>query len=51
MFGRRKRDLVLVLCADERRLLTYVLLAFRNKLLVGDKPTEDVNELLFRLMK
>ena len=51
MFGRCKRDRVLVLCAGERRLLTSVMLAFRNKLLARGKPTEDVNELLIRLMK
>ena len=51
MFGRGKRDRVLVLCADERRLLTAAMLSFRNKLLAGGKPTEDVNELLIRLMK
>lgn len=51
MFGRRKRDRVLVLCAGERRLLTAAMLTFRNKLLAGGKPTEDVNELLLRLMK
>ena len=51
MFGRRKRDRVVVLRANERRLLTSVMLAFRNKLLAGGKPKEDVNELLIRLMK
>ena len=51
MFGRSKRDRVLVLCAGERRLLTNAMLAFRNKLLSGGNPTEDVNELLIRLMK
>ena len=51
MFGRRKRDRVLVLCTGERRLLTMAMLAFRNKLLSCGKPTEDVNELLIRLMK
>ena len=51
MFGRKKRGLVLVLCAGERRLLTAAMLAFRTKLLAGGKPTEDVNELLIRLMK
>ena len=40
-----------MLCADERRLLTSAMLAFRNKLLAVGKPTEDVNELLIRLMK
>ena len=51
MFGRSKRNRVLVLCAGERRLLTSAMLAFRNKLLTCGKPTEDVNELLIRLMK
>ena len=51
MFGRRKRDRVMVLCASERRLLTTAMLVFRNKLLADGKPTEDVNELLIRLMK
>ena len=51
MFGQMKRNRVLVLCAGERRLLTMAMLSFRNKLLAGGKPTEDVNELLLRLMK
>ena len=51
MFGRCKRDRVLELCTNERRLLTSVMLAFRNKLLAGGKRTEDVNELLIGLMK
>ena len=51
MFGRSKRNRVLALGAGERRLLTSAMLAFRNKLLAGGKPTEDVNELLIRLMK
>ena len=51
MFRRMKRDRVLLLCADERRLLTTAMLSFRNKLLSSGKPTEDVNELLLRLMK
>ena len=51
MFGRSKRDRVLELCANERRLLTTAMLVCRNKLLARGKPTEDVNELLLRLMK
>lgn len=51
MFGRNKRDRVLVLCDGERRLLTAVKLSFRNKLLADGKPAEDVNELLIRLMR
>ena len=51
MFGLRKRDRVLVLCAGERRLLTTAMLSFRNKLAARGKPTEDVSELLIRLMR
>ncbi len=51
MFGRRKRGRGLELCADERRLLVMAMLAFRNKLLAGGKPTEDIDELLIRLMR
>ena len=51
MFGQCKRDRILELCAGERRLLTMAMLSFRNKLLAGGKPTEDVNELLLRLVK
>ena len=51
MFGRCKRDRVLELCTNERRLLTSVMLAFRNKLLAGGEPTEDINELLIRLLR
>ncbi len=51
MFGRMKRDRVLVLGASERRLLVTAMLAFRNKLLARGKPTEDTNGLLIRLMK
>ena len=51
MFGRCKRDRVLELCTNERRLLTSVMLAFRTKLLAGGKPTEDINELLIRLLR
>ena len=46
-----RRNRVLALCAGERRLLVTAMLAFRNKLLAGGKPTEDINELPIRLMK
>ncbi len=49
MFRRKK--IVLALTRAEHRLLTSAMLAFRNKLLAGGKPTEDMNELLIRLMK
>ena len=34
-----------------RRLLTTALLSFRNKLVASGKPTEDINELLIRLLR
>ena len=49
MFLRKK--IVLALTRAEHRLLTSVILSFRNKLLASGKPTEDINELLIRLMK
>lgn len=49
MFRREK--IILALTSAERQLLTSAMLAFRNKLLASGKPTEDVNELLIRLMK
>ena len=46
-----RRNRVLALCAGERRLLTMALLSFRNKLVASGKPTEDINELLIRLLR
>ena len=46
-----RRNRVLALCAGERRLLVKALLSFRNKLLASGKPTEDINELLIRLLR
>ena len=51
MLGRSHRDRMVEVCAAAGRMLTSVMLAFRNKLLAGGMPTEDVNELLIRLMK
>ena len=48
---KHRRNRVLALCAGERRPLTTALLPFRNKLVASGKPTEDINELLIRLMK
>ena len=39
------------LSPDEARLLRGALLAFRNKLLSAGKPTEDVNELIIKVMR
>ena len=46
-----RRNRVLALCAGERRLLTTALLSFRNKLVASGEPTEDINELLIRLLR
>ena len=42
---------MLALCVGERRLLTTALLSFRNKLVASGKTTEDINELLIRLLR
>lgn len=48
---RRKKDLrVLELNAAERRLLILAMMNFRNKLTAQNRPTEDVNELLLRVL-
>ena len=44
-----RRNRVLALCAGE--LLVKALLSFRNKLVASGKPTEDINELLIRLLR
>ena len=48
---KHRRNRVLALCAGERRLLVKALLYFRNKLVASGKPTEDINELLIRLLR
>ena len=40
-----------VLYPEELQLAKYALLGFRNKLVAQGKPTEDVNELLLKIMK
>lgn len=39
------------LSPNEARLMREALLAFRNKLLSAGKPTEDVSELIIKVMK
>ena len=49
---RRKNDKRIVeLNPEELRLAKHALLEFRNKLIAEGKPTEDVNELLLKIMK
>ncbi len=48
---RRKKDLcILELSPAEKRLLICSMLHFRNKLLATGKPTEDVNEILLKII-
>ncbi len=50
MFKRRKQLRVLSLTVDEKRLLIRAMIHFRNKLVDLNRPTEDVNEILLRLL-
>ena len=47
--GDSKR--IVELNPEELQLAKYALLGFRNKLVAQGKPTEDVNELLLKIMK
>lgn len=50
--SRRKNDKRIVeLNSEDLRLAKHALLEFRNKLIAEDKPTEDVNALLLKIMK
>ena len=51
MFRRKAEKRMVELSPDEARLRREALLAFRNKLLTAGKPTEDVNELIIKVMK
>ena len=51
MFRRKAEKRMVELSPDEARLLREALLAFRNKLLSAGKQTEDVNELIIKVMK
>lgn len=51
MFRRKKDKRIVELNPEELRLAKYALLGFRNKLVTQGKPTEDVNELLLKIMK
>ena len=50
LFFRGKKYYV-TLNDREVRLAKYALFHFRNKLIAQGKPTEDVNELLLKIMK
>lgn len=51
MLRRKAEKRIVELTPDEARLMREALLAFRNKLLSAGKPTEDVNELIIKVMK
>lgn len=51
MLRRKAEKRIVEMSPDEARLLREALLAFRNKLLSAGKPTEDVNELIIKVMK
>ena len=51
MFRRKAEKRMVELTPDEVRLMREALLAFRNKLLSAGKPTEDVNELIIKVMR
>ena len=51
MFRRKAEKRIVELTPDEARLMREALLAFCNKLLSAGKPTEDVNELIIKVMK
>ena len=51
MLRRKAEKRMVGLSPEEVRLMREALLAFRNKLLSAGKPTEDVNELIIKVMK
>ena len=51
MFRRKAEKRMVELSPDEVRLMWEALLAFCNKLLSAGKPTQDVNELIIKVMK
>ena len=50
MLRKKKTQRVIKLTVAERRLLIHAMMRFRNKLEILHKPTEDINELLLRLL-
>lgn len=52
MFGRMKKDKYYVeLSPAEIRIFVTALINFRNKCMALGKPTEDINDLLLRVIK
>lgn len=51
MFRHKAEKRIVELNSEQLRLAKHALLEFRNKLIAQGKPTEDVNELLLKIMK
>ena len=51
MFRHKAEKRIVELNSEQLQLAKYALLEFRNKLIAQGKPTEDVNELLLKIMK
>lgn len=48
---KRKNKVYVTLSPAERRLMITAMISFRNKLIATNRPTEDVNSILLRIMK
>lgn len=51
LFWKKEQKVVVALSPREVRLMMTALLNFRNKVVKAGKPTEDINELILRIMK
>jgi hypothetical protein len=51
LFWKKEQKVVVALSPREVRLMMTALLNFRNKTVKVGKPTEDINELILRIMK
>ena len=51
MYKSKANKRILELNAEEVRLAKYAMLAFRNKLISRGKPTEEVVELILKIIK
>lgn len=51
LFWKKEQKVVVALSPREVRLMMTALLNSRNKAVKAGKPTEDINELILRIMK
>ena len=51
LFWKKEKKVAVALSSREVRLMRAALLNFRNKAVKAGKPTEDINELILRIMK